>query len=211
MHRICFLLLSCILFICLANQSLLNAKEDFIEKQGGPHSPTDSELKSLPSACYARLGMKNGKASAEEVKEWKDALGSAFIHIHHYCYALNFLNRIRRGVGDKNTLLGLALGDLQYMQRIPEDHALRPEVEFNIAQVLYQMNRIAETIAPARKAIQLRPNYVEAYLLLSLCYHHMGDRANEIAVLQAGLTKAPDSPALRNALNETIGNRADPK
>lgn len=184
----------CLCFI----QNPINAdEEDYKRKIGGSYPPTAEELKMLPPACIA----KENRDPAE-VKKWEKILGDSFLHLHHYCYALNFLNRIHRGIGDKRFLLGAALNDFKYMQRIPEQNVLRPEVEYNIGQVLYQLDRMPEAIAPIRKAILLKPDYVQAYLLLSLCYRRIGDIADAAEALRTGLAKVPASQALQNALNE---------
>jgi tetratricopeptide (TPR) repeat protein len=169
----------------------------FIKKMGGPYSPTPQEIKMLPPACISKE-----TKDPEEVKKWKQILGSSYLHLHHHCYALNFLNRIQRGVGDRKTLLQAALADFRYMDRIPEENVLRPEVEYNIGYVLYQLNRIPEAIARLRKAAILKTDYIQAYLILSLCYQRMGDATNAAAVLRTGLTKIPDSPALQRALKD---------
>jgi tetratricopeptide (TPR) repeat protein len=194
------LAIACLFFL---NQRPTIAKDEWLKKQGGPHTPTPLELKSLPPVCTTRFSLAKDQADPEDLKQWRNYLGEAFIHIHHHCYALNFLNRINRGIGDKNTLLGLALGDFQYMQRhVREDNILRPEIEYSIGQVLYQMNRIPEAIAPIGKAIQLKPDYVQAYLLLSFCYAQMGESTMALEILQKGLARLPNSHALQEALKE---------
>ena len=184
----------CLCFI----QNPINAdEEDYKRRLGGPYSPTAEELKMLPAACIAKENR-----NPAEVEKWEKALGDSFVHLHHYCYALNFLNRIHRGIGDKKFLLNAALNDFKYMQRISEHNVLRPELEYNTGQVLYQLGKMPEAVASLQKAIVLKPDYVQAYLLLSLCYRKVGDITGAAEVLQAGLTKVPDSSSLQNALRE---------
>ena len=186
--------------LCLITQGMARAQSNIENKRGGPSSPTEQELKSLPPYCTARLSMSKPLANEEQIKRWQNILGDAFLHIHHYCNGLNFLNRIHRAIGDKNYLLGRALQNFQYMYRIPENHFLRPELELNIGQVHYMADQIPQAMASFRKAIQMKPSYERAYLLLSFCFRRVGDRTSAVRALQEGLTKVPDSRALQNAL-----------
>jgi tetratricopeptide (TPR) repeat protein len=120
--------------------------------------------------------------------------------MHHYCFGLNFLNRANRGMGNKAVLLNWALGEFKYMQGIPADNVLRPDVEYNIGLVLYTQDRIPQAIVQLRKAIQMKRGNERAYLLLSFCYRRLGDRTSAAHALQEGLTRVPESRALRNAL-----------
>ena len=56
-----------------------------------PESPTANELKALPPYCQARM---KGDASAK--KSWEQQMGPAiFMHVHHYCAGMNYMNRSR--------------------------------------------------------------------------------------------------------------------
>jgi hypothetical protein len=197
--------------LCLVIQGMANAQDDFDRKRGGPAAPTVLELKMLPPFCSARFEWSSRQADTEEVKMWKNILGGTFYHVHHYCMALNYLNRIDRGIGSREDLLGLAGGDFQYMQNnIAENDILRPQVEFNIGLVLYKQDRIIQAIGQLRKAIQMRPNYERAYLLLGFCYRRLGDHASASDALQKGLIRVPESRALREALNEMNITKKEP-
>lgn len=182
--------------LCFTQNFITADEEEHIRKMGGPNQPTALELKMLPSACIAKQ-----TEDPEEVRKWKTVLGEAFVHLHHYCHGLNALNRINRGLGDRDYLLDAALSDFRYMEhQVAEKNVLIPEVEFNIGYVLYQLNRIKEAITPIQKAIRLKPDYVQAYLLLSYCYDRVGDTAGAAGILRSGLAKAPNSQALQSAL-----------
>jgi len=200
MRGLLTVLLLGVAFFCLTAQGTVSAQDDYATKRGGPQNPTVLELKSLPAFCTAKWKLDAGQPNAEEIREWRNTLGEAFDHLHHYCDGLNFVNRVRRGVGDKGTLLGLALGEFHYMQRIPSDNVLRPQLELNIGQALYMADRIPEATAALRKAILLKPGYEGAYLLLSFCYRRLGDSTRAARTLEEGTTRVPDSRALRDAL-----------
>lgn len=56
-----------------------------------PIGPTSAEFLRLPPYCKARLG-----GSPEEKKAWDQQMGhQIFLHVHHYCFGLNSMNRAR--------------------------------------------------------------------------------------------------------------------
>lgn len=80
-----------------------------------PFSPTPEEVRMLPPFCAARLGAP-GAAGAADL--WKQRLGANnYIHIHHYCYALNFMNRARfeTNKADRKHYLNEAIGNFDYV------------------------------------------------------------------------------------------------
>ena len=210
MHRSLAVLLLEVTCLCLVVQGVASAQNAHEKKLGGSPIPTVLELKFLPPYCTTRFKWLSGQADPKEVVKWQSILGGAFVSLHHYCIGLNCLNRVDKGIGDKRTLLEEALGEFQYMQGIPADNALRPEVEYNLGLVLYRLDRIPQAIGQLLKTIQMKPNYERAYLLLSFCYLRLGDGTSAAQALQVGLTRVPDSRALRDALNEMNSKKKEP-
>ena len=52
---------------------------------------TDAEIKAMPPYCEARLKRVPG-----QFEYWNKILGPDFIHTHHYCYGLGYINRYYR-------------------------------------------------------------------------------------------------------------------
>jgi tetratricopeptide (TPR) repeat protein len=204
MFRLPILLSMLIACLFLIQNPIFADEETYIRQMGGK-GITEQELNRLPKACIAKE-----RGTPDEKAMWHETIGGAFTHLAHYCEALNALNRIDRGVGDRNALLQAALGGFQYMQhQMPEDSALRPEVEYHIGLVLHEMDRTPEAIVPLRKAILIKPDYVQAYLLLSRCYKQIGNAARAAEVLQEGLVKMRDSQALQSALNDLTATKQE--
>jgi hypothetical protein len=197
MIRLSIFLSTLIACLFLIQNPIFADEETYIQKMGGK-GITPQELNRLPKACIAKE-----RGTPDEKAMWHETIGGAFTHLAHYCEALNALNRIDRGVGDRDFLLQAALSGFQYMQhQMPEDSPLRPEVEYHVGLVLYELDRTPEAVVPLRKAILVKPDYLQAYLLLSRCYKHMGNTARAAEVLQGGLAKMPGSQALQSALND---------
>lgn len=103
-----------------------------------PEAPTDSELVVLPQACHARL-----RGSKEVYAAWQQKIGRGnFDHLHHYCFALNYINRARFTSDPKLKLYFLqrADGNFDYVLRHwPADSLLRPDAEIGKQQVQMMM------------------------------------------------------------------------
>lgn len=80
-----------------------------------PFAPTPAEIRMLPPYCAARLGSP-GAANSADI--WKQRLGAGnYLHIHHYCYALNFMNRARTesNKNDRQHYLNNAMNNFDYV------------------------------------------------------------------------------------------------
>lgn len=93
-----------------------------------PFAPTAAELKSLPAACVTRL---TGDDAMKD--RWVQKIGwNNFLHLHHYCFGLNFINRAKFTIDKKNKryYLDQAVGNFAYvLKNWPADSPLRPEAE----------------------------------------------------------------------------------
>ncbi len=93
-----------------------------------PYAVTSAELKLLPQACSARFGEDKAAKGFWEQKIGRDN----FLHLHHYCFGLNFINRAKFAIDKKNKVyyLNLAVGNFDYVLRHwPANSPLRPEAE----------------------------------------------------------------------------------
>lgn len=88
--------------------------------------PTLLELRTLPPYCGPRIGElltanyppEFVAANAPAAKMWKERFGiNDYSHLHHYCFALNYMNRARfaSNRNSKKTYLGMALQDFDYV------------------------------------------------------------------------------------------------
>jgi hypothetical protein len=54
-----------------------------------PNTPSANELAMLPDFCQAKMG-----GNAERYQYWNQRMGpDKFVHLHHYCSGLNYVNR----------------------------------------------------------------------------------------------------------------------
>jgi tetratricopeptide (TPR) repeat protein len=162
---------------------------------------TDGELRVLPSYCTARL---RGNLEVEK-KRWEQTLGNDFIHLHHYCFALHFINKanMENNPEEKGYIYKRAMDNLQYMEKhATKSFVLMPEIYVKHGTVLRLVNRDSEAARKFLKAIELRPSYTPAYSALSDYYLDLGNVEEARRIVEDGLGRSPNSKLLRRKLAE---------
>ena len=80
-----------------------------------PHAPTTLEIARLPPFCAAKYRKEGGQ---EEKKMWQQRFGREnWIHMHHYCNALYYMNRARFEAdrANKKHYLNVVVGNADYV------------------------------------------------------------------------------------------------
>lgn len=168
-------------------------------------APTDAEMASLPPYCKAR--MKSGQGSPD-YKMWEQTLGKDFLHTHHYCAGINFINRYYRARSqqDKSFILNSALGTLTYMvEHASPDYSLMPDVYLSRGLTYSLMKRPGEAMADMQKAIELNPRQVKAYNVLADYYAGTGQKAKALETVTAGLRHNPGTKSLQRRYQDLGG------
>ncbi len=168
-------------------------------------APMDaSELRALPPYCIPRL-MENDKAG------WQAGLvrfGEGWNHLHHYCYALNWINRYYKTF-DQNArrfYLQSAIGDMAYVfNHTAPDFSLRPEMHVQKGKLLASAKRNVEAVNEFEQALQKNPNYVEAYAALSDLYNNTGQKSKSITAVEQALQRAPNNKSLQRQYKQLTG------
>jgi hypothetical protein len=99
-----------------------------------PESPTANEMRALPPYCEARM-----KGDAAAKKSWSQQMGpEIFMHVHHYCAGINFMNRSRVEMAPqkKNYYLQRASANFAYViSAWPPGHPLTAKAKSFKAQI----------------------------------------------------------------------------
>lgn len=169
-------------------------------------APNKMELATLPAYCTAKF---NEETNPGPAKMWRDSMGSGFIHIHHYCAGLNFVNRAR-GMGssnkDRQGTLEAALRNFDYMlTNAPADFSLRPEILMNRGIALSMMKRTGEAVGDLMKAIEADPKEPRAYMTLADLYSQQKNRTKALETVTEGLRHNPDTKSLQRRYTELGG------
>lgn len=164
-----------------------------------PSMPKSDEMRFLPPYCDVRL---NKDYNGPESKAWLAKLGPTWAHIHHYCFALNFVRRADRIYGnprDRDGQLTVSLPDFDYViNNADPKFILLPEVYVNKGKVLQRLKRWPAAGEHFRKAIDLRPDWPGGYLALSEMYREMGSLEEAQNILDEGIKRNPEAQVLIN-------------
>ena len=169
---------------------------------------TPQEMNVLPPYCRAQPFLRDQQkwpVSQAEIDKWNRILGPCYEHLHHYCTALNSINRAQRSVDEtsRGTYFDNARANIEYVQRnCTRDFVLMPEVCVKRGYVLRMLGQHAVAAREFIRAMSLRPDYVPAYSALSEYYVDLGNLEEAERVLQQGLEHAPKSGLLTTKLDE---------
>jgi len=181
-----------------------------IQPAAADWKPSPAEMAMLPPYCAARFDEQS-----EAFKTWRSTMGQDFIHVHHYCAGLNFVNRalgmVSSDKGRQGTLEA-ALRNFDYMlTNTHPDFYLRPEILMNRGIALSMMNRTGEAIGDLLKSIEANPDQPRAYLTLAEMYEKQKNRAKALETVTEGLRHNPDIKSLQRRYTELGGKLPYPE
>lgn len=167
------------------------------------------EIAMLPKYCiYSPVFRERvpGGNNRAEIEKWQTLMGKAFESIHHYCWGLMKLNRANLLARDQQTRLfywGDAVREFDYvLQYAPDDFALKPELLTKKGEALFRLGKGPQGVIELEQAIQSKPDYWPAYIMLSNHYENAGDLAKARETLQIALSHAPEAVTLKKRLTE---------
>jgi tetratricopeptide (TPR) repeat protein len=182
--------------------------EQLLKDLGGPQHAEAYELPYLPPYCKCKGAVNIDPQTKEKLrKKWdsffrKYPYGENWIHLHHYCQGLLMLNRFYRGAGNPSALLKEAEAQFDYMiEHSNPKFILVPEYHLKMGITQKLMGKDGKAIEHFMKAIELKKDYVPAYMQLIDCYKDH-DPENAIKTAEMGLKHSPNSEILKNKLGE---------
>ena len=178
----------------------------------GYSGPTEAELSGLPPFCAVKYRAMHGDRDAPKIGE--SMIGSQFRNSHHYCNALNFLNRYYRApfIPGAKTYLAMARGDFSYMvDHLYPDSSLAAESYLYLGIVNSLMKNDAEASLAFQQAISRNPNLAKGYLAFADYYSERKQRAKALEVVTQGLRNVADSKALKRRYQELGGKLPYPE
>jgi len=148
--------------------------------------------------------MHNSSTPAEK-KVWRKKLGHGYLHLHHYCYALNFLNhshQIDKKKANRDALKA-ALKEIGYVQRhTSKQFALQPEMTYKKGVIYERLGDYSSAMKEYLKGIAINPRIPAFYAALSDLYKKNGDEGEAKNVLKRGLKYKPKSKMLNKRLKK---------
>ena len=171
--------------------------------------PTAAEMAALPAYCGARFN-----EGSEAFKTWRSTMGGDFVHIHHYCAGLNFLNR-SYGMSSTNArqgTLGGAVREFDYvLTHASPDFHLRAEILMNRGVALSLLKKTGEAIANLNQAIEKNPELPRAWMTLADLYDAQKQRTKALETVAEGLRHNPGTRSLQRRYTELGGKLPYPE
>lgn len=166
---------------------------------------TDLDYMQLPPFCKARA---SGPKSASW-KYWEKQLGRKnFIHIHHLCSGMDYINKARMMSSRKKQfprILTAASGGIDYvLDRTPQSFILYPLMIAQKAEIALLLKKPESAIVLLDRAIQANPRYSPAYAKLSDIYIQKGKKKKAQEVILQGLEQKPNSKLLQLKLKKLM-------
>jgi tetratricopeptide (TPR) repeat protein len=176
---------------------------------GEEWSWSDSDIKLMPPYCAARLH----KDPSQEAR-WKQALGPDYLHSHHLCYGVGFINRAyaARSNRKRKSAADAAVGELNYViSHASPSFSLMPDVYMNRGIAYTMLKKSGPAIADFRKSIELQPTLVRSYTLLADLYLELNEKTEALKVATEGLRHVPGSKGLQELYTKLGGKLPYPE
>jgi tetratricopeptide (TPR) repeat protein len=156
--------------------------------------PTPLEWASWPEYCQAQYQWVNAgyyreyasKFPEGTVDSWRSRVGpDTFLHLHHYCASVIWLNQARviADKAQKGHLLANAYDNALYtFSRADPAGPLYPTMAGTLAQIQTEQGHTEDAMETLNASIQAQPTQPQPYLMLALAHRKQGhlDRAKEV-------------------------------
>lgn len=171
----------------------------------------ESDIPRMPEYCKVKF---LAPQDSPEWRMWQQRIGHNFIDLHHYCAALNFMNRYwsARDANDRGFYLKNALDNFNYMVKAEKpDFLLRAELYSRRGEVFKLNGKSGEAERDFRHAIELSPRLTRPYLQLIDLYEGRKQRNAALELATLGLRHNPDSKAMQRRYLELGGRKPFPE
>jgi tetratricopeptide (TPR) repeat protein len=168
---------------------------------------TPGEWALLPDWCYdSQAGPYGGPSggaglnSSPRASKWVGIMGTDFWNMHHYCYALRDMLRLRIRVmstADRIYLQGRAINDIGYViKTCKPTMPLMPEVYLSLGRLYLMTGDLPSASDAFEQSRTIKPDYWPAYeaWIIELTKLRQFKQAREL--VEAGLKNSPRQPEL---------------
>lgn len=148
------------------------------------YAGTQAEYQALQQWCAGRIKWtaEGRKTDYPNPKE--------YFHFHHYCGALEAMDRLYATLDPKKQRYeaGLVVGETGYViGHVAENHFLMPEMYALRGRALMLVKQTSEAEISLNKALQLDPRHVGAYVSLANLYLETNRKVRATEATKAGL------------------------
>lgn len=182
-----------------------------------PANVTAGELAMLPAYCIDTEGFmygpENSPKQSPRAAGWVAKMGRSFWAMHHYCWGLVNLNRLKTGRAQTNNKAYFAkqiVNEYMYVvnNALP-GFVLLPEIWTRIGEASLLAGDIGGAMDAYAQARQIKPDYWPAYAQWAEFQAKVGKKKEALELVRSGLEYAPDSVVLLD-LNKRLGGGPPP-
>ncbi len=183
------------------------------------HWPTQEDFPFLPDYCAARF-VDRGNPTPRYL-HWSRILGASFGEtVHHLCAGINAARIASQAhnfpnyPGQEEFFLRQSLLEFQYViDKASPAVALMPDTYSYQGQSYLRLKDVGKAMTSFKRAIELNPKYLPAYVELTNLYVKMGAGHTKEALflVTEGLRHNPDSKALKRKYLELGGREPFPE
>ncbi|MFP5381974.1 MAG: tetratricopeptide repeat protein [Gammaproteobacteria bacterium] len=180
----------------------------------GNFKPTPAELGVLPAFCGPRAQPYGNDSDHPEVKPWLPIYGSDWIHLHHYCAGLNFINQSYRSANklEKDGTLRSAVRELDYtLKNCRPGTQLYAEILLARGTALFGLRRLTEASRDLENALAIDPKLRRAYSLLADSYVALKRKDKALETVAEGIRHNPEAVSLKRHYDELGGKKPYPE
>lgn len=173
-------------------------------------APDAQELQTLPPYCTPRINETDPAGWAQGAAQF----GEGWNHMHHYCYALNFINRYYRSrdAATKRDALKQAIGNIDYMlDHTGKGYFMRGQWMLDKGKVMMLAGNKPQGIAMIQAALDLNPGLEAGYRLISDTFVELGNKKEALEWVSTGLQHVPGSKALQRRYKDLGGKEPYPE
>lgn len=149
---------------------------------------TEADFMVLPPLCRAKTAQSKNQ---EVQKLWRLKYGTAWGHMHHYCFGSKALNLAYRYYADSTKRAYYstqAVREFDYvLDNTESTFPLRPEILTQRGRAQVLSREYGDAKQSFEEALKIDPKSVDAWGALSDMYGQMGRNAEAIAVLEKAI------------------------
>lgn len=162
------------------------------------------EIAMLPVYCIDTEGFtygpENSPTQSPRAREWVTKMGRSFWAMHHYCWGLINLNRLRFGRASTNNKQNFAkqiVDEYRYViDNSSADFVLLPEIWARIGEASLLAGDIGGAMDAYAKSRSIKPDYAPAYTQWAEFQIKNNRRDTALAIVDEGLQNIPGSKPL---------------
>jgi hypothetical protein len=181
-----------------------------------PANVSAGELALLPPYCPHTegfsFGPKGSPSQSPMASHWEARLGPAFWTLHHYCWGLVNLNRLKLGranTNNKQFFANTIVNEYYFVIRNSRpDFILLPEIWTRVGEAALLAGDAGTAMDAYANARRLKPDYWPAYAQWADFLRSSGRPAEARLLVEAGLSHAPDAVPLRDLYRSLGGHPA---